>query len=1311
MPKSIGGITAACTRRRSLVVRSRGTIPICAFVFGIVLMFPGVTQTQGLNVPIIVQPAEWTGMAVSPSGTRTNAPVTFGIGIPDSAGIDCPGKQDLPQHEQAPTKLALQSSSGARLHSQFRCMAHWPSGNAKWVLVDAQLSSYTEGLLGYDATLHVVQLASGGGNFPARKIADECSGAGHPVAACPDANHIVVSTGAATFLIKRKNYNLFDDVQVGSAHVVSASNHGANDGLILTGPPDSVIPPTLAAPTIDSVSCNPGPIPTNYSGTTTCSTVYSSNQDPASTCVIEEDGPLRAVVMCQGDMDNSEGHPYMHWRTRMHFWANRTDAKVTVAMRNADVPAGDCCNTAHMTATDQFKIAYKEFNQFEARLTDNLGSPSSRNASIANHKGAATKIAITAANRTDSTYIYQAYSKNGEWPHWDDAVNCRSENDRCVVSPIPRSGQPAHWDYATTGYQIQKNGSVVESGDSTQYPVGWADLDDGTNGIEVGVYQFSMYWPKSLEFQPGAPNHNEIRIGILPNQDEYTGVNERYASNGADSGAKVAYVMGWPQYSIRDLYFNFHAGVQSAVVAQNNFLYFQHYLLARPASGTYYNTVKDQASGVDALFYDIPDPIAEDDFYKGLHRPVCTQPAGQCLGDVGQINYPYTNRYAGMKVFRIFGWPTPGGSDGTQFEQRESFLRNWLQRGGTTTLGSQPGRYIFAGHFYRMVAESTLPRSDTATSGPGAGFRSLCTSQSVCDNLGFYPWGDPKNHVLPSVWNGGMRNWGDDPNSMAHSVYWGAFDYYFLSGDEWIKEQLLQGFKDRYQNPFVAFNNLYANAAGNRAPGHEHIPAERAMGHWFSGAARLVQFLRSIGDPDADTPTTVLTSPGTSPSTATALQGIEQNIAAVIGVPYISSGYPAGWVEPSSSANCLTYTGLTSLCSTGQNPTRGWVRTATGGGNCGNKGVAPCDGIPHRLLSTLFLAIWAEGTYDMSLVMRDLLGPNWHLVVKNVKDGDDSNGNRINPGHDGAFDVVISDRRMQDALYGAYLQLAEENCVTVGFPTDYRHSGCVYTQFSDYLNSGPPCWSSGNCLRDCSTGCAGLTQWFAFAGAAPTTNSTFDLSGKSWQFLFESQLQRAGGVRQELGSHMMQFALNYILAAGSTNANGYAISPSAPVLRFVAPKVTACSGTGCSFTPTSCVGPLSGTGTCTITWRPPSGLTAVNGTAYRLKYLPCQSGTLTIFGNDCPVNGKRILPALLFHSDATTCPGDNVAASDGSGCWEHDPASNWNWAFTIDVPDCSPGQTPPDCNANVLSGDTYTFNTRAKTTYTFSLSAYSADRR
>ena len=293
----------------------------------------------------------------------------------------------------------------------------------------------------------------------------------------------------------------------------------------------------------------------------------------------------------------------------------------------------------------------------------------------------------------------------------------------------------------------------------------------------------------------------------------------------------------------------------------------------------------------------------------------------------------------------------------------------------------------------------------------------------------------------------------------------------------------------------------------------------------------------------------------------------------------------------------------------------------------------------------------------------------------------------VSDGAMGPFNVTISEKNLTDMLYGAYQQMTEANCVNTG---SFTTSGCVYDQSSDYLNAAPGCTSSGNCLRSCEKGCTGLNQWFALAAAAPTTNSTLDLSGKSWQFLFESQLKRPGIIGQELGSHMMQFGVNYILADGSTNSHHYAVESAAPVLTQIPVTVS----------PNPCVGPRSGTGTCAITWTAPAGLSSVNGEKYRLKYLPCQAGVLTIYGDDCPAGGKAIVPTLKFHSDSLTA---GFAATDSSGSWEIDPAKNWNWAFTTSIPDCSPGKASTGCNSSVPSGTSYTFITQPNTTYTFSL--------
>ena len=1370
-----------------------------------------------LQVPIVVQPAEWTGMAVYPGGTRANAPVSFGLGIPDSAGIDCPGTQDFPQNEQAPTKLSLYNGA-TQLNSQFRCMAKWPDGKAEWVLVDAQLPSFIDcqpsctGTAGYDTSITVKQVTSGGGNFPATSMAVQCTGLGNPVPGCPDSNHIVVNTTAATFLIKEANYNLFDDVQAGSAHLVSKANHGNNDGLILLGPP-------ATATGIDSVSCVPsangstaltgssGPIPTNYTGPSLCGTPYRSNQDSASTCVIEENGPLRSVVMCQGNMV-SGSTAYLQWRTRTHFWFQHSDAKVTVALRNAVATNPNVINPS---------TAYREFQQFEERVTDNLGA--TRNYDISTAGGNVTGTGFTTG---EYTYLFQGHSAAGAWPHWDSSGgnNCQYESDGCVVSYIPRSGTASSRQYSLDGWQINQNSATPSTvGANTSFPVGWFDLDDGTNGIETGVYQFAMYWPKSLEAQPlptGATSGNEIRIGVWPNmQDAISGTgspvfgtntiqNPSYSAT-SDSQPIASYVIGYPQYQIHDTYWNFHSGAQSAAVAQQNFLYFQHYMLARPQSPTYYNSVTDSGSGFPALFYNIPDPVAEDQLY--INMGACSQTAGQCLGDVGMTSaqgYPYQSSYSGMKIFRYFDWPTAGGSDGTQFEQRDSFLRNFLQRGctpsgtscGSASLtGSTPGRYIFAAHFYRMVVEKTLPRSDgTSTYGASAGFRQYCAPYALTcqQSAGFTSWGDPHpvNLTSSTSWmNGGMRNWGDAVNEMDHSTYWGIFDYYHLSGDEWMKEQLLQGFKDRYENPWVQFNNPQANVTGgNNAPGHGHVNTIRAIGHHLSGMAREADFLCGIGDPDCDTRANLTSGapaiPGSAVGATTPLESALNILSTAVVIPFISGGYPRGFVEASGgSFNCRQNSGTgVQNCSQGISPTRGFPRAGNSDENCTipwnnsnaeslgqtivdtnsnleqvttagttgsgthpvwnattggttsdgtvvwtNQGPAtpPCNNNSYRAADSFQQGIEAEGIYDVWQELRKIMGADWHINV-----GTASGGSPILDGATSLSNVLVSEKNLADAMGLIGLQMNDGNCVSGG---NYTNSGCVYTQSADYLNAqtplapspGPGCVSTGNCLRTtpagastCSVGCSGLTEWLGIAGAALTTNSIFNPNGAPWQFFFNAQLT-GGQVVQELGSHMMQQVMSYILANGSTsNSTSFSLASSIPALAPVPVTITGCTGTGCAFGADLCSSG-STAGTCTITWSTPAGICSVgincppnnapNGQQYRLKYWYCTAGVLTILGNDCPSGGKAIQTDLGFREDMLT---EGTVATDGFGTQvgssTYDPAHNWNLLASIDVPDCGNGTPTSGCNSAAVTGTSYTFNMQPNSTYNFYLGAYQA---
>ena len=170
---------------------------------------------------------------------------------------------------------------------------------------------------------------------------------------------------------------------------------------------------------------------------------------------------------------------------------------------------------------------------------------------------------------------------------------------------------------------------------------------------------------------------------------------------------------------------------------------------------------------------------------------------------------------------RYYGWGSAGGGNwGNEFENRWSFLLNFISRGMT-------GRYLTAAHFYRYQAEETFPRSD--------GFSWRDRPLAELNVLGF-----PGNVVSPNSTDAlgnatADRGWIDQE----HGHWYGMTDYYFMTGDESIRDALLDGPKDRYLNANTALNNgqLYNT---------------RAVGHQLAATARLYEFLRATGDPDAD---------------------------------------------------------------------------------------------------------------------------------------------------------------------------------------------------------------------------------------------------------------------------------------------------------------------------------------------------------------------------------------------------------------------------------------------------------------------------
>jgi hypothetical protein len=1200
-------------------------------------MEAGSAATAATTQPltnITVQATDWKGDVALPGGPRVNAPVTFGLPIPDADGVS--GAIGT-----APPQLELQDSTGKVLNAQFRVLGHWNSGNAKWVLIDAQLPSYTEG--SSNTTLNLVQVGSGGGNNPATAMGTQCTGSSTPIAACPDANHIVVQTGVATFLIKEASYNLFDSVKVGSTTLVSATSHGADDGLVLMGPRAGLSLP-------DSVSCPNGPPPYTDATAQACDNAYLSANDSASTCSFDDNGPLRTTVRCSGDLKDSAGDVYMHWTTRTTFWANHSDVKVESILHN-DEP----------TLTNQnFASAFKEFASFAAEVTMNLAS-GSRTVTFGTASGTSAQ---TLSNSADSAYLYQGYEDWEEWSDFTSTFPCTTagaaEGTQCAYSPIMVTDSSGTKTYGQNGYQVVLNGIVQTSGTNTQVVPGWADeVDSSSNGVEIGVFNFGGVWPKSLEF---SSQGSQVRIGIWPDQAEFL-------PNPTDL---MDYAEQWPGETITNLYFDFHVGALSNQAEP--YAEADHNLIGRASTVAYYNAAKDATTGLEALQFDMPDPVKEDTYLANLGVVCTTSDEGSCLTDAG-IGSSVNPQ---MKSFRYY-YPSAAGM-GNEHDFAWSYMRNWLERGLV-------GRYVLAGNWEKFQAETLVPHADggECVGTLCGGFRALCTS-GPCANM--FPFGYPENTSL----NATGKDWMDRTNSQQHAHIYGEIDWYYLTGDETYKDHFMSAFKDMLLNPYIGYNN----PAYSADPGHNANGATRSLGQIFMAGARFSEFLGSIGDRDANG----------------VLASANNAFAYAVAPPLIDSGYPVGMTD---NTGC-DVSSQTESCSQGTSPVRGVRFAYLDSTNCSYpNGGAPCDNAKHhREFNSFENAILAEGLQEYYGAYVNAYGYDHWISFMGIADGSSS----VNVRFDG--------QTILGFLYSLNSTDQEGFQDTPGVNTTLSTKGFNYINFIDYLDSTPYCTSGKDCSHLCpavngNPTCNIATTWFILPAVADVTGNTADLDGTSRQAAFDIEMQKlalvsgwttpvnAAGNSSEWMSAPIEAGIDAAIANNPTNPNDYTTASTVPVLTQVPMTGT-----------TYCVGPLSGTATCTITWNAPADLVKgptdnMNQEYYQLRYWSCPTE-----GTDCPAEGKKIVGWLYFHPNCLTSSTSaectegtgNVAnnpcnggynASDGSGCWEaaSDPRTHANWFESVPVPDGLSNNTPLSS-----SSTSYTFTAAANTTYTFDLRAW-----
>ena len=475
-----------------IAVSMHKALPATRFVLlnvAVLILLATGSMVAQVSAPLTIQESIYPGV----SGiARSSEPVT--VGLPLAQGqVACGGANPA-----ACTGVSSMGITGATM-GQFRCMIEWPDQSCKWMLVDTQ-ATLTAG--GASTSYTVTKAGTGNfGGFGGNMAADSN-------AANANSGTITVTTGAATFVIRKANQNGIDSAVAGTTTLVASNT---STGYVVVGP---------AAP---GTSCG------------TCTTVFSSNNDAASTAVIEENGPVRAVVKETGDFKDSAGNVYMHYTARIYFYFNKSYVRVAFQLRNAD-----------LGGSNTFASATKGYRNLEMRLT-----PAIAGAGFSFGNDTATPTTGAFSGSQDA-YLWMGFTSHFAGQYNSSAVALTN-------------GQ--------NGYQIIQGGTVIKSNTATTAAArSFGDLTDASgNGILAGHFMGQEFYPTSIQFMGSG---SEVRVGMRADQALYSG------------GIIKPYYQAWPQHNIWNFYLQFHQGALAD--PQGAFLMRQHELVAR-SSVAYYN--------------------------------------------------------------------------------------------------------------------------------------------------------------------------------------------------------------------------------------------------------------------------------------------------------------------------------------------------------------------------------------------------------------------------------------------------------------------------------------------------------------------------------------------------------------------------------------------------------------------------------------------------------------------------------------------------------------------------------------------------
>ena len=226
-----------------------------------------------------------------PGRKITRVPITVGAKSADGADLSRVAEPvtlglPFPRGVCADARsLSLVDAAGAPCLMQARVLDRWPDGSIRWALVDFQADVADASASRYEVVVD---------GSVSSHLRDEPS-----LVAADDACGITVDTGAARFVLRPRGRFPFESVVVNGTSVVDP----AGSGFFV-----------------------------EESSGETLTTVIERIE-------IEEDGPLRSTLRCEGAVRGARGAEVLQIIARLHFFARSATVRVALTLRNRR-PAG-----------------------------------------------------------------------------------------------------------------------------------------------------------------------------------------------------------------------------------------------------------------------------------------------------------------------------------------------------------------------------------------------------------------------------------------------------------------------------------------------------------------------------------------------------------------------------------------------------------------------------------------------------------------------------------------------------------------------------------------------------------------------------------------------------------------------------------------------------------------------------------------------------------------------------------------------------------------------------------------------------------